>query len=237
VVTGLNLLKDTTDVSIKYLQSKSLLTQRINQRAELEFDILLKEVKQLVIQRQYWQAYQLLKDDNLLLRQTNYQPYIEELGKKIELPAGFQGKMLTVEQDLALGDYLSGFAGYEDAYIYFLKHDINDYGLSCDSLFAFIKQHEQEKFLQGACLYYIKHNNYMEALDVMMYLIDLGYKSTDLQAELGQKMKELSYSFAMMSDKYTFTKQHNPFLEHYRGKFRTFFYHVKKWEVFKRKKA
>jgi hypothetical protein len=237
VILGLGLLKDTSDVSMKYFQTTSLLTQRINQRANLEFNILLKEIKRLIGQKQYWQAYQLLKDDNLFLRQTLYQSYIERLEKEIEQPALFQGKMLSVEQNLALGDYLLGFTIYEQAYIYFLQYEIKNYGLSCDSLFVFIMKHEQQKFLLGACNYYIKQDNCLSALDVMMYLVDLGYKSEDLQAELGQKMKESSYSFAMLSDRYTFTKKHNSFLEHYQGKFKTFWYHFKKWKFFRWKKG
>jgi hypothetical protein len=236
VVLAMDFLKDTSALSIKYFQTTALLFDRINQRAGQDFNTLSKKVRQLTLQRQYWQAYQLLKDDNLPLRKTKYQQYIEELEKEIELPAVFQGKMFTVEQDFALEDYLSACAGYEQAYIYFVNHNIEQYGLVCDSLLAFVKKHEQEKFLQGACTYYMNKTDYSTALYLMMYVIDLGYKSKDLQIQLGTKMKQSSCDFALLSKEYVFTKVHDPFLVHYLGKFKTFWYHLKQWKLFGRKK-
>jgi hypothetical protein len=236
VVSGMDLLKDSSALSIKYFQTAALLSDRINQRASQDFNTLLKEVKQWTEQRQYWQAYQLLKDDNLPLHKTKYQQYIKQLEKEIELPAVFQKKMFTVEQDFALEDYLSACAGYEQAYAYFVNHHIEQYGLVCDSLLAFVKKHEQEKFLRGASTYYMNKGDYQTALYLMMYLIDLGYKSKDLQITLGTKMKQSSFDFALLSKEYVFTKVHNPFLEHFQGKFKTFWYHLKQWMPFGRKK-
>jgi hypothetical protein len=236
VVMGLNLTKDTSAFAMKYFQTVSLLSERINQRAGQEFNTLLEKVKQLTLQRKYWQAYQLLKDDNLLLLRTHYQQHIERLAKEIEPPAIFEEKMLGVEQDLALEDYTSGFESYENAYIYFINQDIAQYGLVCDSLPAFVKKHEQEKFLRGACFYYIDRDNCLTALDMMMYLIDLGYKSTDIQIKLGLKMKQSSYDFDSLLQTYVFTEVHHPFLEHYRRKMKAFFYRLKQWKLFHKKK-
>jgi hypothetical protein len=234
VVSGLDLLKDTSTLSIKYFQTAALLTERIDQRANQDFNSLLKEIKQLMLRKQYWQAYQLLKDANLL-RQTQYLQYIERLKKEIELPAVFQEKMFSAEQDFALEDYLSACTKYEQAYAYFVNHHIEQYGLVCDSLLAFVKKSEQEKFLQGTCNYYMNKGDYPTALQLMMYLIDLGYKSKDLQIALGTKMKQSSCDFTSFSKDYEFTKEHNPFLEHYLGKFKTFWYHLKRWKPFKSK--
>jgi hypothetical protein len=232
VVAGLDLLKDSSALSTKYIQTKELLTERINQRAALEFDGFLKKVRELVTQREYLSAYQLLKSDNLLLQTTQYRQYTELLEKEIEQAALFQEKMVAVEQDLAMEDYLSGFSLYEDAYHYFLKYDIAQYGLVCDSLPIFVRQHEQEKFLRGACSYYMEKNDYAMALNVMMYLVDLGYKSEDLQAALGGKMRSASCDFTLIAGEYVFLKVHKPFLTHFRGTFGAFWYYLKHSKLF-----
>jgi hypothetical protein len=232
VVSGLDLLTNTSDLSMKYNQTKELLFERINQRAALEFDGFLKEIRQLILQKEYLSAYQLLKNNNLLLETSQYRQYMVELEKEVEQPAFFQEKMVAVEQDLAMEDYLSGFSLYEEAHVYFLKYGIVHYGLSCDSLPTFIRKHEQEKFLRGACSYYMEKSNYAMALNILMYLIDLGYKSEDLQVTLGEKMKRASYNFDLISREYVFTKVHKPFLKHFRGALGYFWYYLRHGKLF-----
>ncbi len=236
LVPMLDLYGEASDVSSKYVQTAELLTQRINQRAEQEFNTFSKEIQYLVSQKQYLEAYQLLNNENLFLRRTTYQPQINRLLKEVETPAIFQEKMVSVEQSLALEDFSSGFAQYEEAYNYFKGNDIASYGLTCDSLFSFVKGSEWESFLKGASVYYMESGNYMAAMDIMMYLIDLGYKSQDLQIKLGSAMKQSSYSFTVLKERYSFSKVHKPFLESFLGKFGAFWYNVKSWKIFSKKK-
>lgn len=222
VIPLMNLPQDA-DVSVKYNQSSELLLYRINLRAEQEYNAFSTKIKQLVNQKQYLNAYSLLKNENLFLQKTVYQVQINHLLEEVELPALFQEKMLYVEQNLALGDLFTAFRQYEEAYNYFISNDISLYGLTCDSLFAFVKESKRESLLKGACRYYLAAANYISALDMMMYLVDSGYKTDDIQAKLGSAMKHSTYSFADLSKKYSFGKKHKIFLQNYIGKFRTFF--------------
>jgi len=219
VVFLLDLSKKSSEISDKYTQTVELLQHRINERAEQEFNTFSLKIKQLTQQKQYLQAYQLLKNENLYLQKTVYQKQMNQLLAEVELPAVFQEKIVSVEQNIALEDFTSAFNEYEDAYNYFLKNNLSHYGLTCDSLFAFIKTSKRESLLKSACNYYLSVANHTAALDLMMYLIDLGHKSNDIQAKLGLAMKKSSYRLADISSTYTFTKKHKVFLEKFLGKF------------------
>jgi hypothetical protein len=219
VMILLNLTQELSDVSEKYFQTSALLQQRINERAEIEYHSFSLKIKKMVEQKLYFQAYHLLKTENLYLQKTVYQKQINQLIKEVEIPALFEEKMTSVEQSLALGDYPAAFAKYEEAHLYFLKNNLSQYGLTCDDLFTFIKTGKRENLLRAACWYYMADFNYRYALDLMMYIIDLGYKNNDIQVKLGSAMRKSSYKFSEISEKYTFTKVHKPFLEHFLGKF------------------
>jgi hypothetical protein len=224
----LDLSNETFNVSSKYNETTELLQQRIEERAEQEFNAILPKIKQLKQEKHYFQAYRLLQNENLYLQKTRYQRQVNNLLHELEPPALFEEKMLFVEQSLALGDFTAAFDEYEMAYLYFLKHNLSLYGLVCDDLFVFIKKSKQENLLKSACLYYANASNYLNAIDLMMYLVELGYKSEDVQTRLGSAMKQAAYPFTEISKKYTFLKVHKPFLESYLGKFGCFWYGLTK---------
>jgi len=229
IVLLLNLREETSEISAKYAQTSELLQHRINERAEQEYTAFSLKIRQLAEQKQYFQAYHLLKTENLYLQKTAYQKQIHLLLREVEVPALFQEKMASVEQNIALEDFTSAFNKYEEAYLYFLKNNIFLYGLTCDDLFVFIKSCKRESLLKGACNYYISFANYTTALNLMMYTVDLGYKIEDIQKKLGAAMKKSSYNFSDISQKYIFTNIHKPFLENFLGKFGYFWYKMKKY--------
>jgi hypothetical protein len=228
IIPLLNFSDETHYIPIKYNQTAELLQQRINERAEEEYNAFSLKIRQLIQQKQYFQAYHLLKNENLYLQKTVYQTQITQLLQEVELPALFQEKMVSVEQNIALEDFTSAFNEYEEAYLYFLKNNLFRYDLTCDDLFVFVKSSKRESLLKAACNYYADSANYTIALDLMMYLIDLGCKSDDIQAKLGLAMRKSSYHFADISKNYTFTKTHKPFLQNFLGKFGYFWYNLTK---------
>ena len=227
VIFMLDFSKETSYyIMDKYSQSTELLSYRINLRAEVEFNAFCDKIQQLTRQKQYFEAYQLLNNENLFLRKTVYQTQLNQLLETVEFPAVFQGKMLSIEQNMALGDFTLAFREYEDAYNYFIKNNISAYGLTCDSLFAFIMKNKRENLLKSACNYYIELSKHISSLDIMMYLINLGYKSEEIQAKLGLKMRQSSYNFVDLSKNYSFDKRHKVFVENFVGKFKGFWYYI-----------
>ena len=224
----LDLSDETNSISSKYKETTELLQQRINERAEKEYTAFSLKIKELEQQKQYFQAYHLLKTENLYLQKTIYQNPINQLLKEVEIPAVFQEKMVSVEQNLALGDFTSAFSEYEEAFSYFQKNNLSQYGLICDSLYIFVKASKRESLLKAACHYYTDSANYLNALGVMMYLVDLGYKCDDVQAKLGLAMRKSSYRLADISENHSFTKAHKPFLQNFLGKFGYFWYTITK---------
>ncbi|MDR0368097.1 MAG: hypothetical protein LBH82_03025 [Bacteroidales bacterium] len=208
----------------RYNQTKELVYHRFTQQAESEYNALVAKVKQFAEAKDYMLAYALLKKGNVFLEQTVYMAHVDRLTEQVRIPAVFQYKMLMVEQNLALGDFIQGFMLYEDAYNYFAENNISQYDLVCDSLPVFIKSRNKKEFLQSAIVYYMNENKYMNALDVMFYTVDLGYSDKDLQMKLGKKMKSAAYSLHSLTEKYTFSQAHKPFLEGFIGKSKAFWY-------------
>ena len=238
VVSYLNLQQTNPSLFEKFNQTKDLLYHRFAQQAESEYNNLVAKTEKLTSEKEYLQAYDLLKRGEIILRQSVFQPQIKRLMENVSLPAEFQQKMFTVEQNLALGDYIHGFIFYEDAYNYFHENEIAQYSLSCDSLIVLVKKRKQNDFLKSAVIFFMGNNEYDNAMDVMMYAIDLGYKMEDVQSQLGAKLKSISYDYSLLTEKYTFTKVHTPFLKSFFGKPKAFWHNVKQWKIFNlRKKA
>jgi hypothetical protein len=228
-------LDDSSALSQRYVQTVTLLDQRIAQQAEQEFAAFSQKVHYLIEQKQYSQAYLVLMKNDLYLRQPLYRKQMDHFMRAVETPALFEKKMASAQQDLALADFLSGFGTYQEAHTYFLENTIAQYGLLCDDLHTFIKKSEQQNFLKGACSYYIEKEKYREALDIMMYLIDLGYKSEEVQIALGTKMKRAGFRLADLSKHYFFGKVHHPFVKSLAGSFNVFWYRIKTTDLFRRK--
>ena len=238
VVSYLNLQQINPSLFEKFSQTKDLLYRRFEQQAESEYNNLVAKTEKLTNEKEYLQAYELLKKGEVVLRQSVFQSQVKRLIENLRLPAEFQQKMFTVEQNLALGDYIPGFIFYEDAFNYFQENKIAQYGLSCDSLIVFVKKRKQNDFLKSAVIFFMGNNEYANAVDVMMYAIDLGYKMEDVQSQLGAKLKSISYDYSLLTEKYTFTKVHTPFLKSFLGKPKAFWHNMKQWKIFNlRKKA
>jgi hypothetical protein len=228
-----NLQQTDSALFLKYNQTKDLLLQRFSQQAEQEYTNLAAKVEKLTNEKDYLQAYNLLQKEDVFLKQTIYQAHLERLKEQIRIPATFQQKMFTAQQDFLLGDFIEGFIFYEDAYNYFEENNVTQYDLACDQLLVFVKKRNQNDFLKSAVIYFMNNNDYANAMDVMMYAASLGYANEDLQMQLGKKMKSVSYNFDSLKEKYTFTKVHKPFLKSFLGGFNAFWYNVK--QLFKKK--
>ena len=236
IVPFLNLQQTDSALFENYNQTTILLHNRFAQQAEWTYNNLVSKTEKLIDEKEYLQAYNLLNKKDIILEQSIHQPHINRLIENLRLPATFQEKMLAVEQNLALGDFIAGFILYEDGFNYFVENNIEQYGLNCDSLLVFLKKRTQSDFVKSALVFFMGNNDHANAVDMMMYATDLGYLNEDLQVQLGEKMKAASYSFALLKEKYTFTKAHNPFLKSFLGKSGAFWYHVKQWKLFNSQK-
>lgn len=227
ILSFLNLQQTDSALFLKYNQTKKLSFHRFSQQAEQKYINLAAKVEKLTDEKDYLQAYNLLQKEDVFLKQTIYQAHLERLKEQIRIPSTFRQKMFAAEQDFLLGDFIEGFIFYEDAYNYFVENNVAQYDLTCDQLLVFVKKRKQNDFLKSAIIYFINNNDYVNAMDMMMYATGLSYTNEDLQMQLGTKMKSASYNFDLLKEKYTFTKVHKPFLRSFLGKFKAFWYNIK----------